>query len=80
MSMWEFYTKLDYYIELKREKAIEYQILSAIALNPHTKKPKSPDKLIRVPGEIKPEMSAEERKKDIENLMRLYNHGKRFKC
>lgn len=79
MSMWEFYTKLNYYIERKREKAVEFQILAAIALNPHTKKPKTPDKLIRVPGTVT-EMTPEDRKKDIENLMRLYNNGKRIKC
>lgn len=80
MSMWEFYTKLNHYIESKREKAIEYQIFTAIALNPHTKKPMPPDKLIRVPGQAKQEMTPEERKKDIENLMYLWNHGKRIKC
>ena len=78
--MWEFYTKLNYFIERKREKAVEFQILAAISLNPHTKKPKSPDKLIRVPGQAREEMTPEQRKKDIDNLMRLYRHGKRFKC
>ena len=77
--MWEFYTKLGYLIERKKEKAVEYQILTAIALNPHSKKPKSPDQLIRVPGKVV-EMTPEERKKDIEQLMNLWNHGKRIKC
>lgn len=78
--MWEFYTKLNYHIERKRERAVEYQILAAIALNPHTKKPKSPDRLIRVPGEARKEMTPEQRKRNIENLMRLYRHGKRSEC
>lgn len=78
--MWEFYTKLNYFVERKREKAVEFQILAAIALNPHTKKPKSPDRLIRVPGQQRREMTPEQRKKDIERLMKLYHNGKRFKC
>lgn len=78
--MWEFYTKLNYHIERKRERAVEYQILAAIALNPHTKKPKSPDDLIRVPGETRNEMTPEQRKQNIENLMRLYRNGKRSEC
>lgn len=80
MTMWEFYTKLGYYIDKKREKAYEYQILAGIALNPHTKRPKNPDRLIKIPGYSRPTMSKEERKQDIENLMRLYRHGKRTKC
>lgn len=78
--MWEFYTKLNHMIESKREKAIEFQILTAIALNPHTKKPLSPDKLIRVPGQPKVEMTKEERAQDVERLMNLYRNGKRIKC
>lgn len=78
--MWEFYTKLNHMIESKREKAIEFQILTAIALNPHTKKPLSPDKLIRVPGQPKVEMTKEQRKEDVERLMNLYRNGKRIKC
>lgn len=79
MSMWEFYTKLNYYVESKREKALEYQILTAIALNPHTKKPMSPDRLIRIPGQVST-MSKEDVQKDVEYKMRLYNNGKRIKC
>jgi uncharacterized protein YbgA (DUF1722 family) len=78
--MWEFYTKLNYYIELKQEKLFEYQILTAIALNPHTKKPLNPDKLIPIKGQVKNELTPEQRKQNIENLMRLYRRGKRSEC
>lgn len=79
MLVWEFYTRLAYYLDKQKERAVEYQILAAIALNPHTKKPKAPDRLIRIPGQGST-MSKEDVQKDVEYKMRLYRHGKRTEC
>lgn len=74
-TMWEFYTKLQYHIDKKNERIVEYQILAGIALNPHTKKPLSPQRLIRTPG-----ATQQGDKPSLQEIMELYRNGKRIKC
>jgi hypothetical protein len=50
------------------------QILAAIALNPHAKKPLAPDKLIRVPSQKN--VSKEDKKADLERKMSAYKKAK----
>lgn len=51
------------------------QILAGIALNPHTKKPLAPDKLVRLPSDAVV-VSDEEKKADLKRKMEAF---KRFK-
>lgn len=76
LLIWEFNLKMQYKETQRIQDRHRLRALAAIALNPHSKKPIPPDRLIPISAERGPVMSKQRIADDVRRKLRAYRKAK----